>query len=357
MFFLYSKKKVPDVKKDEGLGLSKGTLILVHAIFWSVFLGIIFVLFLGFLEPPAAFIRSFFLTVFLIFVYYFNSIVLINMLFERKKYWWYAIGLTTFTVFSLLLKYFLDFDLLAEQSRFLDVAGNKSSRIVSSFPVLFDLVFSTLLQMLLNHYKKLRMYKLRLNELADAQLKLLKGQINPHFLFNNLNNIYSLVLTHSEKAPEMILKLSDLLRYVIYKNTSQKVSLAEEAEQIRNMIALYRLKDDEQKNVVFDDQKVLRQGFIEPMILIPLVENCFKHWDGSHNPGGHIKIVMASDAKWFCFTTENSVPKIPVERPAGEGGLGLENIKKRLDMIYGEKVAFNVQKEKDIFKVKLIIEW
>jgi len=155
----------------------------------------------------------------------------------------------------------------------------------------------------------------------------------------------------------MILKLSELLRYVIYKSNNQKVSISEETEQLKNMIALHELKDEENKNISINTEKILKPGFIEPMILIPLLENCFKHWDGAFNPNAYIKINIASDQKWFSFEAENTVPLIPIEKIIGEGGLGLENIKNRLELVYGDKVAFNIQKIDNIFKVKLIIEW
>ena len=251
----------------------------------------------------------------------------------------------------------MDFVWFEKESGFLKVAGTRASHVVASFPIIFDLIFSTLLQLLLNRYNRMQVYRARLTELTTAQLNLLKGQINPHFLFNNLNNIYSLVIRKDDKAPEIILMLSDLLRYVIYKGSAQKVSLTEETEQLKNLIALNRLKDNENTNIIFDTAGLTKHGFIEPMILIPLVENCFKHWDGAYNKNGFIRIEMASNEKWFCFVTENSVSETPKERVEGEGGLGLENIKNRLELVYGDKVAFNISKEATMFKVKLIIEW
>ncbi len=262
-----------------GFKPSRALLLLLHFAFWLLFLGIILVVFSGFLQPKAAFTRSLFLTLFLATVYYINTLLLINILFERKMYWWYGASIILFTWLALKLKVQMDFVWLEAESGFLKLAGSKVSRIVASFPIIFDLIFSTLLQLLLNRYKRMQLYRARLAELTTAQLNLLKGQINPHFLFNNLNNIYSLVIRKDDKAPEIILKLSDLLRYVIYKGGAQKVSLTEEAEQLKNLIALNALKDDENANITFSTNGLDKHGFIEPMILIPLVENCFKRME------------------------------------------------------------------------------
>lgn len=332
-------------------------LALLHILFWLLLFALLFVIFSGFLSSSAAFVRTAFLSLILAGTFYFCTQVLVNILFEKKRYLLFASGIGLFSIAVIRLKFQMDFVWLKEESGFLTIAGTSTSRIVSTFPILFDIVFSTLFQLLYNRFKREQEYRERLTELTNAQLSLLKGQINPHFLFNNLNNIYSLVIRKDAQAPEMILKLSDLLRYVIYQSANSKVSVMDETEQIKNLISLCRLKNEDNNNIHLDTGKLTRNYFIEPMILIPLVENCFKHWDGDYNNNGFIRVTLSGDSKWLCFVTENSYNADKQKTNANEGGLGLENIKNRLELVYGDKVAFNISQEQNIFRVKLIIEW
>jgi two-component system, LytTR family, sensor kinase len=331
--------------------------ILTHVLFWVGTWMLLLILFSGFLKTNDAFLRASLVILLLGALFYLNTLVLVDLFLERKRYLLYGAFLVLVTAITLKIKFIVDFNVLAEQAPFFRFGGPVNAHVISAFPVIFCLAFSTLLQLLFNRYKKEKKYLAQINEYSGAQMQFLKSQINPHFLFNNLNNIYSLVITKNEQAPQMILKLSELLRYVVYKNDDQKVSVFEELSQVKNLVGLYQLKEDEKLNVTISEEDLKKPGMIEPMILIPLVENCFKHWDGSFNSEAFIKISIRSDEKCFSFCTENTSQKKNDTADKEDGGIGLENIKKRLALAYGEQASFTVQKSGNKFVTQLIIKW
>lgn len=157
------------LKNQTGFIPSKTILVLLHLAFWILLFGITFVIFSGFLKPGIAFTRSFFLTIFLVVVYYINTLLLINVLFEGKKYWLYGISIVLFSLLAIKLKFQMDFVWLEKESGFLKAAGTRASHVVASLPIIFDLIFSTLLQLLLNRYNRMQTYRARLTELTSAQ--------------------------------------------------------------------------------------------------------------------------------------------------------------------------------------------
>jgi two-component system, LytTR family, sensor kinase len=155
----------------------------------------------------------------------------------------------------------------------------------------------------------------------------------------------------------MIVKLSDLLRYVIYKSGENKVSIHEEMDALKNLVELFRLKEDEVKNISIDESGLARSAFIEPMILIPLVENCFKHWDAAINPNAFIKVTVSNDEKKFQFSTENSFSSEGLNKTKTDGGVGLENINKRLNLVYGNSAQLSTDSPGKIYKTFFTITW
>ncbi len=194
------------------------------------------------------------------------------------------------------------------------------------------------------------------SENLHAELKFLKSQINPHFLFNALNNIYSLSVIKSEKAPEAILKLSDILRYVIYEGAEEKVPISKEIDYIEGYINLAKLKDDNIENIHFDYSNVDRSIMIEPMLFIPFIENSFKHSRIEDTENGYVDIKLSSDKSKIDFTVKNSISSTPFSKDK-MGGIGLQNIKKRLSLLYPEKHILQVDKGEDYFTIHLNITY
>jgi hypothetical protein len=185
-------------------------------------------------------------------------------------------------------------------------------------------------------------------QLKEQELNYLKMQIHPHFLFNTLNTIYGFSLKKADETPEMILKLSNLLDYLLYQADKPFVLLTEEIQHIKDYIALEHLRFNNTLNVVFNHINTSESDKIAPMLLIPFVENSFKH--GSLTNGVlHISIDLTSTLDKIIFSIENTSSA----NDTGSKGIGLENIKKRLDLLYNNNYDLNIQHTKGIFKVHL----
>ncbi len=190
-------------------------------------------------------------------------------------------------------------------------------------------------------------------QLKDQELQYLKKQIHPHFLFNTLNTIYGFALKQSANTPDIILKLSNLLDYILYQVNKPKVSLEEEIMHLKEYIALERIRFQDTLKVSFLTENTDQHKMIPPMLLIPFVENAFKHGnliDGYLQVD--IKIILNNDT--LHFEIKNTVK--PEDDPDKKSGIGLQNIKKRLDLIYPNAYKLDVKTQDNWFVVDLLIE-
>ena len=194
-----------------------------------------------------------------------------------------------------------------------------------------------------------------MNEKLDMELRYLKAQINPHFLFNALNNIYSLVYTNDDNAAESILKLSEMLRYVTDECQADKISISKEVKYIDNFIDFQLLRMESYPNIEFSKDIVNPEFKIPPMILQPLVENAFKHSRLENNNKGYVKIDLRQNDKQLIFTTENSQSACVFSNQKERSGIGVNNVQKRLELAYGENYSFNVDSDSHHYKVEIVI--
>lgn len=188
-----------------------------------------------------------------------------------------------------------------------------------------------------------------------AELALLKSQVSPHFLFNTLNNVYSLAHLKSDDAPEAILKLSLLLRYMLYEADTPRVPLAREIEYIENYVDLQRLRLDEQLRVDFQVEGDCTGLLLEPMLLIPFVENAFKHGISYQHPAP-IELSLRVDNQQLLFRVRNRC--FPVQSGAAPpaGGMGLPNIARRLDLLYPDRYSLKTGALGDFYLVELALQ-
>ncbi len=188
----------------------------------------------------------------------------------------------------------------------------------------------------------------------QSELALLKSQINPHFLFNTLNNIDSMILSDRDKASDSIIKLSEIMRYMLYEANAEKVPLEKEIEYIRNFINLQLLRVSDQNFIKLTVNGNTENKFITPMLFIPFVENAFKH--GNKNvrmPAVSVNVDISDEI--LIFEVVNYINKDAVSKDK-TGGIGLYNVRKRLDYIYREKYELYIKDTDNIFKVKLILK-
>ena len=186
----------------------------------------------------------------------------------------------------------------------------------------------------------------------QAELALLKAQINPHFLFNTLNNIDVLIAHDPEKASLYLNSLSDLLRYVLYESQADWVPLTRELEYIRKYIDLQKVRTVNKDFVVLEISNIPEEVVIPPMILIPYVENAFKY-ASSRNGAGAIHVSISCDGLGVRFHCSNNINKNTRPQSEASGGLGNKLVKQRLQLIYGDLYQLDVQNEGDRYAVNL----
>ena len=194
------------------------------------------------------------------------------------------------------------------------------------------------------------------NEKLDMELRYLKAQINPHFLFNALNNIYALVYTEDKNAPESILKLSEMLRYVTDDCQAEYISLQKEINYIDNYIDFQLMRMENKPNVVFDKQTENSGMLFPPMIFQPIVENCFKYARLESDQQGFIRIAIEQTANELIFTTENSISSKANLNIVKRDGVGLINVKKRLQLAFGDRYSLETQSANHIFITQIKVD-
>ena len=190
---------------------------------------------------------------------------------------------------------------------------------------------------------------------AEAELKLLKGQLHPHFLFNTLNNIYSLALQKSDLTADSILKLTELLDYLVYWANKEKVALSKEVELLKSYLDLEKLRYGEKLQLNAEFSEIGNNLKVSPLILLPFVENCFKHGGISANGVFWINLKLKVYDKKFVFNIENSKKK--KKDKTKTGGVGLENIQQRLVLIYPDKHQLEIDDNDEFFSVRLEINF
>jgi sensor histidine kinase YesM len=192
-------------------------------------------------------------------------------------------------------------------------------------------------------------------EKVEIELKALRAQVNPHFLFNSLNVLYSLALKNANETPETIIKLSDILRYLIYDSNKEKVNIKSEVELINNYLSLQEYRIDKSSNISFTPE-IQTNIDIAPMLFLPLVENSFKHGVKGDVSDTFVKIKLKTTDKIVHFEIENNKSSSENPDQNKDGGIGLTNIKKRLSLLYPEKHDLKIRNDEHNFMVSLKIK-
>ena len=188
----------------------------------------------------------------------------------------------------------------------------------------------------------------------DSELSFLKAQIHPHFFFNTLNNIYALTFIDIESSRASLHKLSRMMRYLLYETQSDRTSLQREIDFVKDYIELMQLRVNGHTTVKFEGPLIIAEKAIAPMILLPFVENAFKH--GIHSiKESRILVKILQDNDLLILEVENTLfPRR--EQGIDDGGIGLSNTRRRLDLIYAERYRLNYGPDKDKYSVRLELE-
>jgi hypothetical protein len=231
----------------------------------------------------------------------------------------------------------------------LDEYGDNETLIIIGlfyFPLLFILIARWV-------FKQMKSIISLKNEKAKTELLHLKSQVNPHFFFNMLNNLYGLVGTDAKKAQNLILKLSDMMRYSIYEGEKDSVSLEEEAEYLKNYIELHKMRYHKKIDVVFNLQIQEDGCKIMPLLFIILLENAFKHGVETLRENAYVHVNMITIDNEIQFDVENNFDP---SQQDDQDGIGLKNLKRRLELVYPNSHDLSSSKVKDVYRSQLNIK-
>jgi two-component system LytT family sensor kinase len=270
----------------------------------------------------------------------------------RKRYYEFLALLVLFiflgaTAYRLLQGYFI----LGRYSPKLPFTPFDGGRFLwASFDVSFPAVIAASAKLFKSRYESAQREQKLQNENLRAELRFLKAQVSPHFLFNTLNNIYGLSLASSPMASEAILKLSEVLRFVLHNAASRQISIEEELAVLDDYIALERLRYGERLDLKFVKEIQVPGQKIAPLILLSLVENAFKHGasESLSNPFIHIDLKVEEDS--LLFTITNSKEQDVMQ---GTEGIGLSNIRRQLELTYQDNYSLDIQNGDLFYRLSL----
>ncbi|MFO0356312.1 MAG: sensor histidine kinase [Sphingobacteriaceae bacterium] len=227
--------------------------------------------------------------------------------------------------------------------------------IVSIINVVFVLLMTSAGRFLIEYLRKMMKLKEIENKQLKAELNLLKAQVNPHFLFNTLNNLYGLITQNqNQKAAEITLKLADLMRYLLESSKADKVSLNKEIQFLEDYLSLEKIRLSPKTDLKFTVSRIKKEIFITPLLFIPMVENAFKHGLNTISTDSFAHFSLSVQGDELFFEAINSVGKSPEN--SEKSGTGLENLKKRLQLIYPQKHQLYIEQTSNQFKVILHIQ-
>ncbi len=217
------------------------------------------------------------------------------------------------------------------------------------------LVFSALLKATVDYYKQNEYLKKVEFQKATAELKFLKAQVNPHFLFNTLNNLYALILEKSDKSAESVLMLADIMKYLLAEGKEERVLLQKEIQLLKNYTALEQLrKPDAEITIAVSGEP--ENHFITPLLLLPFVENAFKYGLNTVSKNGFVRIAITCSEKEVQLVIENNVPPAINREAVHSMGIGIENVKQRLELLYPGKYKLTILDEPASFTVNLQLQ-
>jgi two-component system, LytTR family, sensor kinase len=207
------------------------------------------------------------------------------------------------------------------------------------------------------HWHKHQLTAQRLEkEKLESELKLLKSQINPHFLFNTLNNLYVLALHQSNRTPETVHKLSELMSYMLYDSNQSEVALKKELYYIENYIALEKLRYESRLDISLNVYTNVEGILIAPLMILPFVENCFKHGVSKQISDSWIRIDIAFNKPTLTIKVENSKNPNEAFEMKPVSGIGLQNVRKRLELIYPDRHQLEIHDEEESYLVVLKLD-
>lgn len=284
----------------------------------------------------------------------------IQRLLVRRKYWRFIIAFLVFIVFlelfTVYVMYgaiskmgFLPVQMTKEAARWMKQKGHLHFTI--SYLILQLLQMAALAYYINYDRQEKQVLELRRRQ-AETDLQYLKAQIQPHFFFNTLNNIYSLALQQSQATAPLVARLSDMMRYVLYESSRERLPLTEEISFVSNYIGVQSVRYNNRIDIRFDSQGISDRAQIAPLLLLPFVENAFKHGIEEETGRGYVDIVVFMNNDELTLYVKNSkVQKAAAQRK----GIGIDNARKRLQLLYPGKYSLAVKETDSDYAVTLTI--
>ncbi len=272
---------------------------------------------------------------------------LLNKFLSYKRYLLYVFCLVAIILVSaILIRYF-----------FIKIFGDPFTLFDYIFEISWFVAITTGLKYTKNSFgQKLELQELKAKQL-QTELSLLKAQINPHFLFNTLNNLFGLVQKNDKKAADGIVQLSHLMRYMIYESAVDRIDLNKELEQLQRFIQLQKLRFSKDDDITIDLQIEgnTEEIQIAPMLLIPFVENAFKHGI-SLKKQSFLFITLKINKPKLEFSVRNSIHENNNQKEQSDTGLGLNNVKRRLQLLYPDAHELKIREDGKTFEVQLFLK-
>jgi len=342
----------------------KYRMILFHLLFWSAYILYCAISYgwedtdqLSFRLAPPILALTIPMTILLTYA---NLYALMPAYYYRQKYIAYGISVVLLLLAGGLLTRFLTYEFMVPWERLHDPVRyqmeNKRFWIpvrilrisLDSSPVM---VIAMLIRLMENAYDQEKRLRAIEKEKFSAEVAFLKAQVQPHFFFNTLNSLYALTLKGSGQAPGMVMRLSDLMHYMLYEAGADKVELTDEIKYLENYIGIEQMRFSDRLDLSFQYSGDIAGKMIAPLILLTFVENAFKH--GIGEDAGWITIQLKVTGRQLSLIVDNSCP---VYGKSGGDGLGLRNVRRRLDLTYPGKYTLDLTKGKDVFTADLKIE-
>lgn len=329
--------------------------VLLHALFWTAWMSRTFYDIVSLYSLQGAFAFSFSYIIAQMPFVYIHLYILVPRLLNKRKYFLYVPATIALLFMYSYLSYFI---LNRIPQQWLPAGlGNYISRIDPNYDILEGFFAFTITYALKYTWLALTTQNKVLalqKENLQLELKALKAQVNPHFLFNTLNNIYALSLQKSEQTPGMLLKLSSMMRYLLYECNAPQVALQKEIQFINNYIELEKIRHNKNVQISFSLSGNAGENEIAPLLLIPFIENSFKHGVNARIGKGWVDIHLNTADEKLILSVVNSMAENHVNGKP-QKGIGLDNVKKRLELLYPGKHTLNIKPGDEKFSVDLAI--
>jgi sensor histidine kinase YesM len=328
--------------------------VVYHSLFWLIVLFLLIALNTGdgnwWVTFSAELINVFFYAV----IVYYNFLYLIPNYLTEKKFLVYGGLLIVFAVILTPIKILVLYFLFSNypEAQFL-LIHDQAYFFLSNFVVAGS---STIVKIISDWARHQRERKDLQTQTMQSELRFLKSQINPHFLFNTLNNLYALTLKKSDKAPEIVIKLSEMMRYMLYDCNEKRVLLSKEVQYIRNYLDLEQLRQGKKVDIDLAVEGNIQDQKIAPLMFIPFLENSFKHGLSNVITHGYVKILVRVEENELTFFIENSKPeRLPLPENRRVGGIGLVNVRRRLNLQYPDLHQLRIRETPQSYAVELKI--